>query len=268
MRSRRTTFARHALLLCLAPLLAACAHRKPVTGTDAAQLSGPTPEIDAAVAAEDRTPEDRALDGGRKPRGLLTFIGVRPAQRVAELGAGGGYTTELLARVVGDKGVVYAHNAPKMLALMGDKAIVERLARPANKGVVRVDREFDDPLPPEATKLDLVVMNIIYHDTVWLGVDRDRMNRAVFAALKPGGLYVIADSSAIDGSGATAAQTLHRIDRKLVREEVLRAGFVLESESPLYRNPEDSRDWNSSPRAAGDKRGTSDRFLLRFVKRR
>ena len=250
------------------PWLVACAGAHRAANAPSSALAGPTPEIEAAVKAADRPEADRALDAGRKPVGLLTFLGVRPGERVAELGAGGGYTTELLARVVGDKGAVFAQNAPKMLALIGTQAIEARLARPANAHVVRVDREFDDPLPPQAIGLDLVVMNLIYHDTVWLGVDRDRMNRAVFAALRPGGRYVIADSSAADGSGAAAAQTLHRIDRALVRQEVVRAGFVLESESPLYRNPDDKRDWNSSPRAAGDRRGTSDRFLLRFVKRR
>jgi len=258
---------RSALALSFVTSLAACAHPAAVT-KDATPIGDPTAEIDAAVNATDRTDADRALDGGRKPRGLLSFMGVRPGQYVAELGAGGGYTTELLVRVVGDKGVVYAQNAPKMLAIVGDKAITERLLRPINHGVVRVDREFDDPFPPELKKLDLVVMNIIYHDTVWLDVDRDKMNRAVYAALAPGGRYVIADSSAVDGSGAEAAKTLHRIDRKLVREEVLRAGFVLETESPLYKNADDKRDWNSSPREAGERRGTSDRFLLRFVKRR
>lgn len=182
----------------------------------------------------------------------LSFIGVKPGERVADIGAGGGYTTELLARVVGDKGVVYAQNAPKMLAIMGDKAITERVARPVN----------------HATKLDLVVVNLIYHDTVWLGVDRDRMNRALFAALRPGGRLVLVDHSAVAGSGADVAKTLHRIDRQLVRAELVRAGFVLESESALYRNPEDTRDWSTSPREVGDRRGTSDRFALRFLKRK
>jgi predicted methyltransferase len=250
----------------LVPLLAlaACGGGHAVVRTSAPTV----PELEAVVKAPDRSEADRALDAGRKPVGLLAFLGVRAGERVAELGSGGGYTTELLVRVVGDKGVVFAHNAPKILALIGNKMVDERLARPVNQRVVRVEREFDDPLPPEANNLDLVVSNLIYHDTVWLGVDRERMNKAVFAALRPGGRYVIADSSAVEGSGAEACQTLHRVDRALVRQEVLRAGFVLEAESPLYRNPEDKRDWNSSPRAAGDKRGTSDRFLLRFVKRR
>lgn len=260
----------HATFVVLAAMVAvsyaACGHTPHVSAT-APPSGDPTPEIDAAVTAPDRSDADRALDGGRKPRGLLSFLGVRPGMRVAEIGAGGGYTTELLARVVGDKGVVFAHNAPKMLAIIGDKAITERLAQPINHAVVRTDREFDDPLPAEAQKLDLVLMNLVYHDTVWLGVDRDRMNRAIFASLKPGGRFVVVDSSAVDDSGTEAAKTLHRIDRKLVRAEVVKAGFVLESESALYRNPEDKRDWNSSPKSAGERRGTSDRFVLRFLKR-
>ncbi|HVS17845.1 MAG TPA: hypothetical protein VMT18_04535 [Planctomycetota bacterium] len=83
------------------------------------------------MRAGDRTEEDRALDGGRRPVGLLTFIGVRPGQRVAELGAGGGYTSELLARVVGEQGAVFMHNAPRVLALIGSKRVDDRLARPA-----------------------------------------------------------------------------------------------------------------------------------------
>jgi predicted methyltransferase len=253
------------LLFSLVLCAAACAPSKKSTRDDG-PLNGPTPEIEAAAHAADRPDADKALDGGRKPLGFLTFMGVRSGQRVADLGTGGGWTAELLARVVGDKGVVFAQNAPKMLAIIGAKGPETLAARP-HKNIVRVEREFDDPLPPEANNLDLVVMNIIYHDTVWLEVDRARMNKAVFAALRHGGHYVISDSSAVDGTGTDACKTLHRIDRKLVREEVLRAGFVLEAESPLFKNPEDTRDWNSSPRAAGEKRGTSDRFLLRFAKR-
>jgi predicted methyltransferase len=256
-----------ALVLVSSVLLSACATSPRVGSDPTPPLAGPTPEIERAVAATDRTPEDTALDGGRKPLGLLTFIGVRPGQRVADLGAGGGYTTELLARVVGDQGTVFMHNPPQLVAMLG-KRIEDRLARPANRRVVRVDRAFDDPLPPEARDLDLVVMNIIYHDTAWMGVDRARMNRAILGALRPGGRFVVADSSAPEGTGAELAKQLHRIERKLVRDEVLAAGFVLETESPLYRNPDDKRDWDSSPKAAGERRGTSDRFLLRFMKRK
>jgi len=92
------------------------------------------------------------------------------------------------------------------------------------------------------------------------------MNRAVFAALKPGGTYTIVDHSSWPGRGTDEAETLHRIDEKVVRSEVERAGFELADQAFFLRNADDTRDWNASPRAAGDRRGTSDRFVLKFVK--
>jgi predicted methyltransferase len=92
------------------------------------------------------------------------------------------------------------------------------------------------------------------------------MNRAVFAALKPGGEYVVVDHSGRTGSGASETQTLHRIEQSVVEKEVAAAGFVRDGEAAFLRNPDDARDWNDSPRVAGERRGTSDRFVLRFVK--
>ena len=197
---------------------------------------------------------------------MLEFLGVAPGMKVADLGAVRGTTTELLARAVGPTGVVYGHNSPFVLERFAEKPWTERLARPENQRVVRLDRDFEEPLPPEVNDLDVVVMNAIYHDTVWMKVDRDRMNRAIFAALRPGGAYVVIDSSAREGTGIADAQTLHRIDEQFVREEVSRAGFRLDGESSFLRNSADGRDWNPSPSAAGERRGTSDRFALKFVK--
>ena len=224
------------------------------------------PDYGAIVAAEGRTPEDRAFDAHRHPAELLAFFGVRPGMRAADLGAGGGYTTELLARAVGRTGKVWAQNDPGLIQKFMGPMITARLARPVDANVVRVDRPFDDPLPPDATNLDLVTFFIFYHDVVWIGADRDKMNRAVFAALKPGGAYVIVDSSAKAGEGTTVAQTHHRIEESVVEAEVEKAGFKLAARGDFLRNPADTRDWNSSPHAAGDRRGTEDRFALRFVK--
>jgi len=136
------------------------------------------------------------------------------------------------------------------------------------KGVVRADVPFDDPVPPDAKDLDLVVMNVIYHDVVNMPVDRAHMNKAIFDALRPGGSYIVIDSSAKDGTGLAETKTLHRIDESVVKDEVQKAGFRLDAESDFLRNPADARDWNASPNAAekAGKRGTSDRFALRFVK--
>jgi len=218
------------------------------------------------VGASDRSPDDRALDAGRKPEEFLRFADVRPGMRVAELGAGGGYTTELLARAVGPKGVVFGQNSRLILERFAAKPWGERLTKPVMRNVVRADRDFDDPLPPEAHDLDRVVIMLFYHDTVWMDVDRARMNAAVFRALKPGGLYVVIDHAARPGAGFADVRTLHRIEERVARAEIEEAGFHFARESDFLRNPADPRDWNDSPSAAGDRRGTSDRFALAFVK--
>jgi predicted methyltransferase len=231
--------------------------------TPAADVTEP---IRAAVTAADRTVDDRALDHGRMPGEVLTFFRIAPGQKVAELFAGGGYTTELMARTVGDTGKVYAQNTKEILDKFARKPWTERAARPVMKNVVAVEQPLDAPLPPDVRDLDAVLMILTYHDAVWQKVDRARMNAAIFAALAPGGVYGIVDHSAAADSGERDAETLHRIDQKLVEKEILAAGFVLDGHSDVLRNPDDARDWNSSPRQAGERRGTSDRFVLRFVK--
>ena len=214
------------------------------------------------LRAEDRTAEDRKEDETRKPLDLLRFLGVKPGWKVADLGAGGGYTTEILVRAVGPTGKVYAQNTQQIIEKFVPKEWPARLARPVNKAVVPVVRPFDDPLPPEAKELDLVMMGFIYHDTVWLGTDRAAMNRKIFEALKPGGRYVILDHAGRDGSGTGETKTLHRIEEKVVVEEAEKAGFKLEKKGDFLRNPEDKRDGN----VFGPLRGKTDRFVLSFVK--
>ncbi len=221
---------------------------------------------DEAVAAADRTAEDKALDAGRKPAELLTFMKVGPGMKVAELFAGGGYTVELLARVVGPTGKVYGQNTKEILEMFAEKPWSERLARLAAPSIVRVDRPLDAPLPDDATDLDVVVMHLVYHDAVWIGTDRAAMNGAIFKALKPGGELVIIDHTAKDGTGADAAKDLHRIEAKFVQAEIEKSGFKLDRQSDLFKHIEDTRDWSTSPMNAADKRGTSDRFVLVFKK--
>lgn len=218
------------------------------------------------LAAADRSAEDRALDKGRNPGEMLAFLGIQPGMKVADLAAGTGYTTEILARAVGTDGVVYSQNPRFVVEKFAEEGWSARLAKPINARVVRVVREMDDPLPPEVKDLDAVVMVLFYHDTVWLGVERDRMNKAVFDALKPGGTYLVIDHSGRRDTGTTEVQTIHRIEERVVREEIERAGFVLAGEGSFLRNANDLRDWNASPTAAGEKRGSSDRFVLKYKK--
>src|SRR3954468_21967118 len=184
---------RLALLLACA---AACKSAPPAAPAAAAAAKPDArATADAVVAATDRAEADRKLDLGRKPAGMLEFLAVKPGMKVEDLGAGGGYTTELLARAVGPSGVVYMQNDPRWLSFLKD-ALAERTTHPAMKGVVRTDVPFDDPVPPEAKDLDLVVMNVIYHDIANMPVNRVRMNQIIFNALRPGGAYVVIDSSA------------------------------------------------------------------------
>lgn len=222
--------------------------------------------IRAAVTADDRDDKDKALDAGRKPAEVLAFFKLAPGQKIGELFSGPGYTTEIMARVVGDGGKVYAQNTKEILDRFARKPLTDRLAKPVMKNTVMVEQPADAPFPPDAKGLDAVICVLNYHDFVWLKVDRAKMNKAVLAALKPGGVYGIVDHSAKQGTGLNDVQTLHRIDEDAVKKEILAAGFKLDGSSDVLRNAEDPRDWNASPTAAAEKRGTSDRFVLRFVK--
>jgi predicted methyltransferase len=252
----------------VAPPTAATPPAQPPTGPEPTHVAkvDVTAAIARVVGAPDRAEKDRELDAGRHPAELLAFAAIGPGMHVADVGAGLGYTTELLARAVGPTGVVYSQNSKFVIERFAAKPWGERLAKPALKNVVRVERDGDDPLPPDAKNLDAVLMVLVYHDAVWMGVDRDKLNRAVWAALKPGGEYVVVDHSAKDGSGLGDVKTYHRIDEHAVVDEVTRAGFRLAEVGDFLRNPADTRDWNDAPMAAGDRRGKSDRFVLKFVK--
>lgn len=185
---------------------------------------------------------------------------------VAELAAGGGYTAELLVRTVGPEGKVYGQNTPFLLQRFAQGPWSERLKKPIMRDVVRIDSEFDNPLPGHDADLDAVFMVLFYHDTVWQKTDRKRMNQAIFAALKPGGAFAVVDHSAQAGAGVTQVETLHRIEENVVIQEITSAGFVLEKSGDFLRNSADQRNWSASPRTAGELRGTSDRFVLMFRK--
>ncbi len=144
------------------------------------------------------------------------------------------------------------------------KAWQDRLARPALRNTTHFIRQWDEPFPPDLKDLDAVYSVAVYHDVIAEKSDTGKMNLAVFAALKPGGVYAIIDNSAQPGTGAAVAEKLHRIDEQLVRDEVQRAGFKLVGEGDFLRNPSDPRDWNAD--STVNKTHTQDRFALKFVK--
>ena len=270
----RTSGIFYAALLAAAAVLTGCAGPRTLS----------TDNIAAIVASPDRAPADRINDVRRKPAEMLAFIGVRPGMTALDVSAARGYTTELIARSVGPTGKVYGQNAPRVegrappaqpegaaappaaaptTAPAAAPTLVERARNPATPNIVVVSRPFEDPVPPEIANggLDLVTLMFNYHDFGHLGVDRAKMNAALFKALKPGGIYVIADHSGRPGTGISESGTLHRVEEAFVRREVEAAGFRLAAVGNFMRNPADPRDRNT-PEPPMPK----DEFVLKFVK--
>jgi predicted methyltransferase len=242
------------------------------------------------VASPDRSAADRTNDKRRKPADMLAFIGIRPGMVALDVSAGGGYTTELVARSVGPTGRVYGQSAPRVTGAApaaseggaaqaaapaasaaasaaaprtSAMALAERAKNPNAANIVAVVQPFENPVPAEVASngLDLVTLMFNYHDLGWLRVDRARMNRAIFAALKPGGMFVIADHSGRPGTGISESGTLHRIEESFLRSEVEAAGFRLAESGDFLRNPGDPRDRNTP-----DPPQPKDEFVLKFVK--
>ena len=197
-------------------------------------------DFPALLAAPDRSEADRKTDLRRKPEQILAFTGVRPGMKVLDLATGGGYSTELLARAVGPTGVVYGQDATTTVQ-NARNTFEARSKSPAMKNVVRVIRPFDDPVGPEVGNLDLITFLSEYHEMPKAKTDRTRMNRRLFELLKPGGVLVVSDHSAVAGADASVGETLHRVDEALVRREVEAAGFRLIDQGNFLRNPEDTR---------------------------
>jgi len=212
------------------------------------------------VASPDRSEADRQTDQRRNPELLLAFTGVRPGMRVLDMGAGGGYSTELLARAVGSGGTVYAQDS-QAVSPRAKERFDERAKTPAMRNVVRVLRDYDDPVPSGVRDLDLITFFFAYHDTAFMSVDRAKMNRRLFEALKPGGVLVIADHSAQAGAGVSVAKSLHRIEEATLRREIEAAGFRFLAEADFLRHPEDPRD-----SIVFRPKVPVDEFVLKFVR--
>jgi predicted methyltransferase len=223
-------------------------------------LAQGVPDYAEIVAAPDRSAADRVIDQRRDPAKLLEFTGVRRGMKVLDMGAGGGYSTELLARAVGPTGIVYGQNGPDVSARARERFDL-RLSTPAMLRVSPLEQPFDDPLPPGLDQFDLITFLFYYHDTTYMPVDRTAMNRKIYEALKPGGVLVVADHSAKAGEGISVAKTLHRIEESVVRRELEAAGFRLIGEADFLRRPEDTRDFSVNRPI-----GPVDEFVLKFQK--
>ncbi len=220
------------------------------------------PDYAPLMAAPDRSDADRVADKRRDPVPFLVFAGLMPGMKVLDMGAGAGYSTELVARVIGPTGTVYGQNPPDNFE-RARNAFAMRAAARAMKNSVTLLRPYDDPLPADVHDLDMITYLFFYHDTTYLNVDRAQINRKLFGALKPGGFLVIADHSAKAGSESSVGKTLHRIDEEMLRRELEAAGFRLVAEGTFWRNPSDPRDFSTQQPT-----GPVDNFVLKFQKPR
>lgn len=211
----------------------------------------------SAVASSERPEADKARDADRKPAEVMAFAGIRPGQKVIELAPGGGYYTRLLSLAVGAKGTLYPRGS-RVGAPIEEWAKTHPNTKP---GVSSADA----PLAPEP--VDLVWTTLNYHDfkNNKQG-DKDLAaitNAQAFAALKPGGVYLINDHAAAAGAPADVTSTLHRIEAATVIHEVEAAGFKLEASSQLLAHPADDHTQKVFETGV---RGKTDQFLLKFRK--
>ena len=237
-------------LLLAAGLLAAPA---------AAQDVPATPDYVAAALADTARAEDVVIDARRHPAEVVAFAGIRPGSKVLELIPGGGYFTRIFSKVVGANGKVYAEMPTEMEKVDRFKAVAD-----AYGNVEMLRNPAAAPAVPEL--VDVVFTSQNYHDypTPYLGnADLAAVDRKVFAALKPGGVYIVIDHAAEAGSGLRDADTLHRIDPAFVRTQVEAAGFEYVGESEILRNPADDHT-----RKVFDPeiRGHTDQFAYKFRK--
>ncbi len=250
------------LVAAAAIALSACAPTMSgETPADPAERASATVN-DYALAIADplRPASEVARDPLRKPAEMLAFIGIDGGERIADVRPEEGYFSRLFARSVGPEGRVYAF-VPNQTAGR-ENAFADTLATDY-PNVTRVTGALEDLTFPEP--LDVVFMGQEYHDFVIdrFNVDVARMNAAVFAALKPGGLYVILDHQAAPGAGTSVVGTLHRIEGSAVRAQVEAAGFVFDGETEVVRNPADDHSLSVFDDAI---KGRTDQFVYRFRK--
>ena len=218
------------------------------------------PDYAAIVAAPDRSDADRKLDTNRAPAQWLAFIGAKPGMKILDIEAVYGWKAELMARAVGPGGKVYAQNSEAAFARVKDR-LEARLKTAAAANIVSAVRPFEDPAPMDMHDFDRVTFFYGYHDVINLGVDRAKMNKGFYDALKPGGELVMGDYSAKPGTATSAAQALHRSDEQLAKSEIEAAGFKLIDRGDFLRVPGDTREAHSHGGAE-----PVDLFLLKFRK--
>jgi predicted methyltransferase len=223
--------------------------------------------IRQVLESDERLPEDRARDAGRKPAAVLSFFGLEPKMTVMEFGAGGGYFSELMARVVGAEGLVIAQNHYFFLRQSGPEYARRFAPRRLNNVVMTFGEASRIDLPDDS--VDAAFFIDTYHDLAYEQPSGDRQPPYAAAALaqarrllRPGGVLGIIDHRAADTASRSEAAALHRIAEPTLRRDLESAGFRFDASADFLANPDDKRKqaWFANPAL---KDGT-DRMVLRY----
>jgi len=229
-----------------------------------------TPTIATAVAAKDRTTDNVALDVGRKPSAVLSFLGLKPGMQVLDLFGANAYWAEIEAPVVGPKGRVTVWQPTQFYREKSKASFSAFAAKHPNVSIVTSPFEAPD-LPKNYA--DFVILNDNYHDTYWQNekfgipkMDPNAFLKAVYASMKPGAVIGVIDHVASPNNDVRATvEKYHRIDPNVVKADFKRAGFVLIGSSDLLRNPADKHDVEVHDASI---KGKTDRFIFKFRKPR
>lgn len=229
-------------------------------------LTGAVVAGDYSAALNDpaRPAEQKARDAARKPAELLALAEVQPGSKVGDFIMGGGYFTRIFSAAVGPTGKVYAVQPAEFVGFSAQYGVDQDTVAAAYKNVVPLRPSLAAVSFPE--KLDVIFTAQNYHDmhlSMAPPTLAGMVDKVLFDSLKPGGLLIIVDHYAADGSGTRDSNSLHRIDIETVKKEVTAAGFVLESQSDILRNPADPRTASVFDASI---RGKTDQFVLKFRK--
>lgn len=218
-------------------------------------------DIEKAINDSSRLQEHRQRDESRKPKAILSLATIAKGQKVAELAAGSGYYVALLSRIVGDEGKVYAVDPTRIFEHFPNarETYQKFIKDDPLKNTIYSIQKFDSLKLPEP--VDRILMVLYYHDTIWTGEDRTKMNSAIYHALKPGGQFLIVDHHALPGSGVEVTKKLHRMEASIVIPEVTASGFHLVDESKIFATQEDPKNNSVFDELM---RGKTDRFVYLF----
>ncbi len=222
-------------------------------------------KLKTALQAPIRGESDTKRDRNRKPAATLEFFGLRDNMTVVELIPGGGWYTKLLAPILADNGKLYTAlgtgNIEKNLLDKDGLTKVSVLAADAKMGKKPGARlYFLEVSELGVNNVDMVLTFRNYHNFNREG--RMAMNKAAFAALKPGGVYALVDHTQRHMEGDNP-ENARRFDPVTAILEIQKSGFVLEDSSSLHYRPDDELRFEVGRKSVT---GNTDRWTLKFRK--